>query len=502
MGKGYDGVLAARVRMLFGVGAVAGMTDGQLLDRFLDDQGPSGEAAFGAIVERHGPMVFGVCRRILQDSGEAEDAFQATFLVLARRAHSIRSRETLGAWLLGVARKVASRARNDAIRRRTLERQAAEAFSREAPSGLASFDEVEVLLREVDRLPDRLREPVVLFYLQGQSYERAAQILRTTEGTIRGRLARARDRLRARLSGQGLSVGLLAPLTRPRAIIEAVPLRLINPTVRAAVRIASGESTSGIVSTSIATLMEGALKPMVFAKWKSIGGVALLSGIIALGAGVHVQARQKPENRAAPETTKTPTQGEPKGESAVLANLVGGRVVRSVEVTKDCMILSYIPDWAFGNVDNIGIANNDGGVRTLVDWPDVPPPEAKSADLKFYLAFYSRKTDSKPKPGTIGAFELSGQWPERTSWKPRPSYADDPIASTKFEPGESWKLFDITSFIKPHEGRSGHGLMLKFLNEDRPGEGDWSGYQFVSREGEKEWAKRRPMLLVVQPSKK
>ena len=507
MARGINGVVLGDVRTLFDLGAAGEMTDGQLLERFLDDRVESGGSAFGVLVDRHGPMVFGVCRRTLRHAQEAEDAFQATFLVLARRARSIRNREAVGPWLLGVARKVAARARSDAQRRRTLDVRPDESDSAGEATSAVDGEEIAALLSEVERLPRRLREPLVLCYLQGMTYSSAADALRLTEGTVRGRLVRAKESLRVRLTRRGFSPASLAPMLVDIRILEEAPRRLIEPTVRASMRVAAGESMAGVVSTSAASLMEGVLKTMLSAKLKTTAALALTLGMIGLGTGVH--ARQKPVEQPAENGAQVKKSGVPAAggemagpDAAILSGLVGGRIVRTAEVTKDSMILSYLPDWGFGNVDNIGIAGNDGGVRTLVDWPDVPASESKSPELRFYLAFFSRKTTSKPKPGMIGAFELSSEWPEPTSWRTRPSYEPEPIAREKFSPGDGWKVFEITEWVRSRGGNSGQGLMLRFLVEDRPGSGDWSGYECVSREGQGEWAHRRPMLLVVGLPKK
>jgi RNA polymerase sigma factor (sigma-70 family) len=499
MAKGFpDGVTLGQIRTLFDGGAVGGLSDGELLGRFLDDRDESGEAAFEALVHRHGPLVFGVCRRTLRDPHQAEDAFQATFLLLARKARSIRNREAVGPWLVGVAVKVATRAKGDAIRRRSHEGQAAGLAPRWLATDSADPDEVDLLLREVDRLRRPLREAVVLCHLQGLTYDSAAQALGVTEGTIRGRLARARELLRARLVRRGVAADRsTAVLLMPR-LFEAVPDRLIGPLGRVSRAVLAGRAGVGIVPGSAITLMEGALKSMRLAKWKTTAWIILGVGMLTLGSTFRVQARQKPEAAKKGEATH---DEEAKAEPKDLSEVVEGRIKRSVVVSKDCMILAYMPDWAHGNVDNLGIASNNGGVRTLVDWPDVPPSEVKSPDLKFYLAFYSRETTPKPKPGSILAFELSSPWPELTSWNAMPDHEPDPVLTAKFEPGDGWKLFDITAFVRDKEGKSGDGLMFRFLSEDRNG-GTWSGYKLVSREGVAEWARCRPRLVVVDPIRK
>jgi hypothetical protein len=166
------------------------------------------------------------------------------------------------------------------------------------------------------------------------------------------------------------------------------------------------------------------------------------------------------------------------------------------------MILAYLPNQNLGHVDNFGMANNGGGVRALIDWPAIPPDEAGAPDRQFLIAYYSRKTDSHPPTGPIHAFELLEDWPEMNNWSIQPKYDPDPAATFKFEPGEGWKLFDVTSMVRAQAkaGRKSHGILLRFLSEDFKGR-TWSGYELVSREGTGEWENHRPVLLVVKAAK-
>src|SRR5262249_3556382 len=187
------------------------IADADLVDQFVrrNDQ-----AAFAALLERHGPMVLGVCRRLLADTHEADDAFQATFLIFLQKARSLRDPASLGNWLHGVAYRVARRARAVAARRRASERQVAEMAAAET-SPDSSWQELRPLLDEDSaRLPHKYQAPVVLCYLEGKTYTEAAHVLGWAAGTVSGRLARARDKLRSRLAlrGLALSVTLLPAL--------------------------------------------------------------------------------------------------------------------------------------------------------------------------------------------------------------------------------------------------------------------------------------------------
>lgn len=201
-----------------------------------------------------------------------------------------------------------------------------------------------------------------------------------------------------------------------------------------------------------------------------------------------------------------------EGIDKKLEALAGGRIIANYPLDKDVMVLKYLPDWGYGHVDNIAIANNDGGVRLLAAWNELPEP-AKDADTCFMLAFYSRDTRThrpkseaatKPEPLEIEAYAIREPWNEATSWNQLPKAAETPSASYDFTAGNGWKVFDITPLVSEQakDPNAVQGVMLRFTKEDRSGQkNDWSGYAFVSREGAGEWEPRRPMLLVVQKPK-
>ena len=200
---------------LFTAGSFVGLADGQLLERFLSHRD---EDAFAMLVERHAPMVLAVCRRSLKNPGEVDDAFQATFLILARRPGSVRGRDSLGGWLYGVARRVCLLANRAAARRRRHERRAAELRAVEAVIDMAHDDRWPEIYDEIDRLPATYRLPVVLCVLEGRTRAEAAAQLGWTEGSVRGRLGRAQGAapLQARPSRirAGCRIGGAAQRTR------------------------------------------------------------------------------------------------------------------------------------------------------------------------------------------------------------------------------------------------------------------------------------------------
>ena len=220
------GISRLHLQTLFSVGVTAGLTDGQLLERFATQPGDAAELAFGALVERHGPMVFHACRGILGDEHEAQDAFQATFLVLLRKGGTLWVRDSLGPWLHRVACRAAGRARVDALHRRAHERRAAEqaAGSR---GGESRSDRAAILHEELDRLPERYRVPIVLCDLQGRAYEEAGATWDAQWGRSGAGSRRGRERLRGRLTRRGLAPAagwIAAELTADAARAAVCPL--------------------------------------------------------------------------------------------------------------------------------------------------------------------------------------------------------------------------------------------------------------------------------------
>jgi RNA polymerase sigma factor (sigma-70 family) len=261
-----------------------GLTDTQLLERFVADKD---EAAFEVLVWRHGPLVYNVCRRLLHRDADVEDAFQATFLVLVRKAAAIRNRAAVGGWLYQVAHRVALRAR---AAQRPMEPYPDTDLA--APTGedaLLWRDLRPVLDEEIRRLPAKYRDAVVLFYLAGHTTEEAARQLGCPRGTVLSRLAWARERLRERLTQRGLtlSTGALAAWLTQEGASASAPALLIGKAVRAALELASGKAAVvGVVSARAATLMEGALRSMFLTKLKTIALAGILATLMGLGVGL------------------------------------------------------------------------------------------------------------------------------------------------------------------------------------------------------------------------
>ena len=263
---------ASPLHRLFHLGAVGMMSDAQLLDRFASRRDEAAEAAFEELVIRHGPMVLRVCRGVLHDDHDAEDAFQAVFLVLASRAGSIRRAGSVASWLFGVAHRVATRARRAAARRRRLDRIVAERAS-EIDVPRADDPDREALHEEIDGLPERLRAPVVLCYLQGLTYAAAAHQLGTSEVAVRGRIARARERLRHRLTRRGVTIpaGLLVAGAAGQAQ-AAIPAALIHRTIRIATGFVAGHTAAALARGVLNSMLLNRVKVAVVLLCLGIGG--------------------------------------------------------------------------------------------------------------------------------------------------------------------------------------------------------------------------------------
>ncbi len=309
MPNGVRGSELRQIQALYSVGTFAGLGDGPLLERFATLEGEAAELAFAALLARHGPMVWRICRRVLHDEHDARDAFQATWLVLVRKAGSLRDPSAVGNWLFGVASRVALDARAASSRRRFHERRYAESQTALAPAeDRDGHDLGAVLHEELRRLPERYRTPVVLCYLEGLSHPEAAMRLGCPVGTVRSRLARGRERLRRRLAQRGVvpSAGALtATLTRDAG--ASLPPALVHSTIHAAARFAAirATTTGAVISAQAVVLCQGVLHTMLWAQLKTIAAVVLVAGtLLAAGAGVAaVHARKgQDDDRPASKT--------------------------------------------------------------------------------------------------------------------------------------------------------------------------------------------------------
>jgi RNA polymerase sigma factor (sigma-70 family) len=261
-------------------------TDAQLLKRFAShhDQG-----AFAVLVKRHGPMVLAVCRRVLRDSHDADDAFQATFMVLVRKAGSLTRPELVGNWLYGVAYRVAVKARCNAARRSEYERRSPVIAPVDPMLEVTGRELRSVVDAEMSHLPEKYRAPLILCYLEGKTNEEAAQVLGWPTGSMSGRLARGRELLRKRLLRKGLtlSAGIFAMLLSKSSAAAAVPDILCDCTIRGAEFFAHAAPGAAAVSPSVAALAEEVLEALrlsALRKKLSVWIALLIVALIGLSA--------------------------------------------------------------------------------------------------------------------------------------------------------------------------------------------------------------------------
>jgi RNA polymerase sigma factor (sigma-70 family) len=294
------------------------LTDGALLERFL---GQHDEGAFAQLVLRHGPMVLGVCRRLLRDPHDAEDAFQATFLVAIRKAASIQPRELFGAWLHGVAYRTALAARSGIARRRAREKQTDDLPHPPQVEPGPDLAELRQLLdRELSRLPEKYRVPVVLCELEGRSRRDVARQLRLPEGTLSSRLATARKMLARRMSRHGATPpgANLAAIMAGGAACADVPAALAGATIQGGALVAAGRaSLAAVGSPRVVALTEGVLKAMLLTKLKVLGLVVLtVAALVAVaGVGGH-RAEATEQDRARQADTRDADEPEAKAPTA------------------------------------------------------------------------------------------------------------------------------------------------------------------------------------------
>jgi RNA polymerase sigma factor (sigma-70 family) len=291
----------------------ARLADGELLKRFVESRD---EEAFAVIVRRHGLMVLRVCLQLLGNEHDAEDAFQATFLVLAGKAASVKKQESVGSWLFGVASHAAADLKRKHARRRSHETQARQGSVTDPLSVITLREAQTILNEELARLPEKYRAPLVLCSLEGLTKDEAARQLGMPSGKLKDRLEQARKRLRVRLASRGLTLSgaFVASVFSEQLSTAAIPAGLLNSTVQAATSVAAGSAVGSVVSAKVAILAEGVLKTMLLCKLKNGLTLLIVAGMFACGVGAltySVLAESKPTDQHAEKqrTDKDKIQG-------------------------------------------------------------------------------------------------------------------------------------------------------------------------------------------------
>jgi RNA polymerase sigma factor (sigma-70 family) len=369
------------------------LSDAQLLERFVSRHE---ESAFAALLQRHARLVWSVCRQVLLHEQDAEDAFQATFLALARHASSIREGQAVSSWLYHVAYRIALKAGADRSRRQARERQATSMTRAEPASQLAWRELQAVLDAELERLPEKYRAPFVLCCLEGKSKPEAAQVLGWKEGTVSGRLAQARKLLQERLARRGMMFSAaLCAMTLAREAVAA-PAALVGPTVRAAVLSATDQTAAaGLISAPVAALVEGVTRTMFVSKAKLATVLLLAVGLLAAGLGLltHQALAARQTESAAAVKRSAPEQGK---EAPAAAPAVRAAADPAKKGTEDAIVLKgrvLGPDGKpvpgakvrFVNVD--AESDKEGAYRVALPRPaGVKGPFTKDSQYWYHIA--------------------------------------------------------------------------------------------------------------------
>jgi RNA polymerase sigma factor (sigma-70 family) len=335
MANGKAELVVRHIRMLAASGQSNKLTDRQLLERYVQDHD---EEAFAALLRRHGPMILSVCRRVLGNPQDAEDAFQATFLVLARKAATLRAQETIGTWLYEVAYRLAQEARRKSFRQRVREKKASRPSHSDQLSEITARELVEVLDEELNRLAEKYRAPLVLCCLEGRSGDEAARQLACSLSTLKRRLHRGRELLHVRLTRRGLALSTagLSTLLLQHTASASIPLALADATIKAAMSFATTGTIGAAVSAKVLALSEGVLKGMFLTKLKIAAALVMVT-VLAAGVGIssvslHGAEDDKAEAASASDDASKKKSASMGSEPANLGT-VTGRVVLAADST-------------------------------------------------------------------------------------------------------------------------------------------------------------------------
>jgi len=458
MAHGYlGGVVYFLRRLSAGPGHVI-LTDRDLLRRFAEKNDAH---AFGELVRRHGPMVLAASRRVLHDAADIEDAFQATFVILGRRASSVGWQDSIANWLYGVAYRVAVRARNAATVRRRHESQVHD-MPRSDSLTETERQELRTLLdEELHRLPEKYRAPLVLCYLEGKTNEEAAQQLGWSKGTVSGRLVRARDLLRARLARRNfvLPAATFAAVLAENTAPASLPSTLLNATIQAATLPAAGA-----LSASAVSLVEGVLRAMLATKLKMIGGVLLGFALHGAGAGVfyHPSVPGGSAVLASPPAVETKIVAEPDADAKVRSKAVRENGVDFAAVADKTW---HMPAAGKNQAVDIGlrITNASGKDLSFVLW-EQPAVELTTADGKKLTFGYARKATAPPTMLSLAAGKATTvSRSARLEWLPD----NTGVRLTGTDDSGGWWWFDDLRAGK-------YRLSLGYENKEQ-GEGFWVG---------------------------
>ena len=446
----------------------AELSDAQLVESFLRRE----LGAFDGLLRRHGKMVLGVCRRVLGHAHDAEDAFQATFLVFVQKAATVRNRELLGSWLYGVAYRTALEAKTAATRRRAKEDAMRTVAKNQAADDGDIWRELQPLLdRELSRLPDKYRVPIVLCDLEGKTQKEAARMLGCPQGTVSGRLARGRVLLATRMKRHGLTVsgGALAWALAQDAALAAVPVALAHGTARMAAAVLAGQPISAAVSAKVSALSKGALKAMLVTKLKIAAGcfvLLVLGSLFAfqplgdVSAGDGAGFGQVP--LALPGAGEKKDAASPnKGGIVLMANL-RLKYVGNDEEEEYCGIISVDPEagkWKKITGLGTGPGTGSGGCHRVSPDGETLAFVRNDATVGVWTCDIARAD----KPAKISDL---GEWGSRLVWSPKGERLV--VSNAKFDKLE--KKWTHENWLMDADGS--HAMKLPVPDTD--GLADWS----------------------------
>jgi RNA polymerase sigma factor (sigma-70 family) len=492
MAKTASSPILQLIRRVCGDPRGEGSPDQELLRRFL---GERDEAAFETLLRRHGPMVLDVCRGVLGNEADAEDAFQATFLILARKAESIRKAASLASFLHGVAYRIALKARDGSARRQKHEARAPQRSTTTDPDELTWREVRQVVHEELARLPERHRAALVLCYLESKTHDEAAAQLGWAKGTLRGRLQQGRALLRARLVRRGLGPGAVLVLGAWPAATETACLSppLVLATIQAA--------AASVVSPHVAALTESMVKAMVFKKLKI--AALLLLALAGTGTGLALTMRKPAWPEAARVVEQPVPQEKPKpaANTATKHGADRSRPIRSLLGHRDRVnSVAYAPDGRW-----IATAASDGTARLWdvktgkemrrLDAPRGWFPRIRfSPDNKFIVAtvvapkveeavtVWNRRTGKKVRqfPGFTFAFSPDGRLIACGGWdRDKGGWIRGIIRLYDFATGKMLRelrghLTQVVSLAFSSDGKTlvSVGITLQGMRTGEPGEGE------------------------------
>jgi len=467
---------------------LARLSDARLLECFVRNRD---ERAFALLVERHGRLVWSACRQFLRHEQDVEDAYQAAFLVLVRRAASIRRGQTVACWLYRVASRIARKLDMDRIKRLRRETKALRALESPPDQDLTWRELQRLLEEELGRLPEKYQAPFVLCCLEGKSKSEAARQLGWKEGTVSSRLAQARKRLQQSLSRRGIALASVLSAADLLLHDKAAPAGLAHATIKAASWVLAGGATQNLLSPGVVALIEGAIKTMFVSKIKTTITVALTvclaatgtvamawqrhSGVVPLNvelAGVFTTRDfDEPENRTpdqsaarAAKPTKNPWVGiasrETNAGPEVAVQFEDGHR-RTYSASADSVLLSYMGDNCLGGHEVLSIDMDDTN-RMLLRFDLPRGGRVKKAEL--LLARSQTPHPIPPKPITLSFHELKESWQEnKATWNRQPAFEPRSTLTAQIDPANREYRIDVTALVRRvvEDGATNHGWLVR-----------------------------------------